>query len=133
MAQLFEDLQPNRGLPFDHIGVVERRQEMPAGLRAIALRGRQRIVEIVPGQTNLDLIAAKTAGFVDLLLGRGDRHENRALHPEMPTGIGHTLRVVASAGTDKGARVGRSRQRLAHRIESAADLVAAHGRDILAL
>ena len=82
---------------------------MRAFLGAKGLRCGQRLVEIVAGQPDLDRIAAEDAGLVDLLLRRRDRHEDGALHPEMPAGKGHALRMVARTGADE-TRAGRVRR-----------------------
>ena len=76
----------------------------------------------------------KTAGLVDLLLRRGDRHEDRAVHAEMAAGIGHALGVVARRWRRRtGACVGIGGPHLAHRREGTAQLVAAHRAQVFAL
>ena len=106
---------------------------MRALFAAKRLRRRQRLVKIVASQHDLHRIAAKDPRLVDLLLRRRHRHENRALHPEMPTGKGHTLRMVARTGADEMPLIGRGHPHLAHRIERAAQFIAAHRCQIFAL
>jgi len=132
-AKLREDLGPDARLPFDHIGIIEWRQEMRAGLGTKRLRGGQRLVEIVARQADRHLIAAKNPRLVDLLLRRCHRHEDGAAHPEMPAGKGHALRMVARAGADEILLVGLRRTHLAHRVEGAAQFVAAHRREVFTL
>ena len=131
-AQLVQNLDPDRGLPLNHILIVERSQKMCALLGAELLRGGQRLVEIVTIQHNGDEFAAKGAGLVDLLLRRRHRHEDGARHAEMAAGIGHALRVVSRARTDEMALGRVRRPHLAHRVPRAPQLVAAHWRQIFA-
>jgi hypothetical protein len=97
------------------------------------LGGGKGLVEVVAGQLDRDLVAAEDPGLVDLLLRRGDRHEDRAVHAEMAAGKGHALGMVARAGADEFALVGLARPDLAHRVERAAQFVAADGGQVLAL
>ncbi len=55
------------------------------------------------------------------------------MHAEMPTGIGHALRVVAGTGADKFTLTRIGGTHLAHRGKRAPQLVAAHRAQILAL
>ena len=132
-AQLLQHLDRDRGLAFDHIGIVERRQEVRAFFTAKVLRGGQGLVEIVAGQDGLHIGAAKDSGLVDLLLRRGDRHEDRPAHPEMAAGIGYPLRMVPRTGADKVLLAGVLRQVLAHRGQRPPQFVAANRRQILTL
>ena len=118
--QLIHDFDGNAGLPFDHVGIIEGRQEMPAFLRAKLLRGREGVVEIVPHKPDFHGFAAECPGLVDLLARCGDGHEDHAAPPEMAAGIGHALRVIAGAGAHEGLLVRRCHQHLAHRVEGAA-------------
>ena len=131
-AQLGQHLEAHGRLALDDVGRVEGRQELRALLGAEGLGRGQGLVEIVAGQHDLDRVAAEDLGLVDLLLGRGDRHEDRAARAEMAAGIGHALGMVAGAGADEMAAAAGPGQ-LAHGVEGAAQLVAAHGRQILAL
>ena len=97
------------------------------------LRRRQRLIEVVAGQHDFHRVAAEGAGLVDLLLRRGHRHEDGALHAEMPAGIGHPLRMVPGTGTDKPPLVRMGCKMLAQRREGPAQLVAAHGAKVFAL
>ena len=51
----------------------------------------------------------------------------------MAAGIGHALRMVASAGTDEMLLAGVAHTDLAHRVERPAQLVAAHRRQVFPL
>jgi hypothetical protein len=126
-AQLLHHLDRDRGLPLDHVRVVEGRQEMRPGLRAFRLGRRQRLVEEVAGQHDLDGIAAEGLGLQDLLLGRRHGHVDPPRHPEMRADEGHPLRVVARTGADEARGGGIGRADLAHRVEGAADLVGPTG------
>ena len=90
----------------------------------------QRLVEIIADQHDLDRVAAENAGLVDFLARRGDGHEDGATGAEMATGKGHALGMVASAGTDE--MPGCTARDLAHGVEGAAQLVAAHRGQIFA-
>jgi hypothetical protein len=104
--ELLHHLDRDRGLPLDHVRVVEGRQEMRAGLGAFRLGRRQRLVEEVAGQHDLDGIAAEGLGLQDLLLGRRHGHEDPPRHPEMRADEGHALRVVARTGADESRGLG---------------------------
>ena len=130
---LRQHLHPHARLPLDHVGIIEGGEEPGVLLDGEHLCRRERLVEIVPGQPDFDIVAAEDTGLVDLLLWRGDGHEDRSHDAEMPTGEGHALRVVPGARADKAALVRTPGQHLAHGVEGAAQLVAAHGGQILAL
>ena len=132
-AHLIGDFDRDRGLAFDHVGIVEGGEEMAALGRAEPLCLGQRVVEIVADKPDLDRVAAEDPGLLDLLLRRGDRHEDHALHPEIGTHIGHALGMVAGGRADKELRRGVAIEHLAHRVEGAAQLVGAHRRQIFAL
>ena len=100
---------------------------------AVGLGGCKGLVEVVARQLDRDLVGTEHAGLVDLLLRRGDRHEDRSVHAEMAAGKGHALGMVAGAGADKLALVGALRPDLAHRAEGPAQLVAADGGKIFPL
>ena len=131
LPKLIQNLKRDRGLALDHIRVVERGKEMRTLPGGIVLGRLQGIVEVVAGQADLDSLLAKHPGLLDLLLGGRDRHEDHAPHPEMPAGKGHALGVVPGTRANKGPRPARNR--LAHRVESAPDLVGPHRAQILAL
>jgi hypothetical protein len=133
MAHLFQHLHRDTGLPFNDIGIVKGRQEMCALLLAMGLRCGKRLIEKIPDQPDRDIFTAKAAGFHDFLLRRCHRHEDRALNPEMAAGIGHALRMIACTGANEMALVGGNGQPLAHGVERAANLVAAHGAQVFAL
>ena len=100
------------------------RNSAPASAAKRLRRGEGR-VEIVADQPDLDPPAAELPGLVDLLLRRRHRHEDDALDAEVPAGKGHALRVVAGRGADEAPPARAARQRLAHGVERAADLVGA--------
>jgi hypothetical protein len=132
-GELVEDLERDRRLALDHVGVVEGRQEQGAHLGGEGLRSLQRRVEVVADQPGLDPAAAELPGLVDLLLRRRDRHEDDALDAEVPAGEGHALRVVAGRGADEAPALGTDREGLAHGVEGPAQLVGADRAQILAL
>ena len=133
-AQLFQDFQAHGRLPLDHVGRIEGGQELRILLCGKGLGCGQRLVEVIPGQHDLDRVAAKDLGLVDLLPGRRHRHEDRAPGPEMTAGKGHAMRVIARAGANE-MRIRRLTRHdpLAHCIERAPQLVAAHGGQVLSL
>ena len=100
---------------------------------APGLRRRKGLVEIVARQLDPHVVAAEDPGLVDLLLRRGHGHEDHPLDPEMPTGEGHPLRMVARTGADELVLVGLFRADLAHGVEGPAQLVAADRGQVLAL
>ena len=110
--------------PFDHPDIIEGQATVAA-----------EILQQLPGGVtpDLDVVAAEDPRLVDLLLRRCDRHEDRPHHAEMAAGEGHALRMVTRTGADEMALPGIDGAHLAHRVPGAAQLVAAHRRQILAL
>ena len=129
LAQLFLDLHGDGGLAFDHIGIVERRQEIPAFLRAPLLRGGQADVEIVADQVNLDIVAAEHPGLLDLLLRRGDGHEDHAALAHVAAHEGDALGMVPGRGANEQLLI----RLFAHCVQRAADLVGTDRAQVLAL
>ncbi len=132
-AKLLQQLDGNRGLTLDHVGIIEGRQEMCLPFGAIGLGGGKCLVEVVARQLDPDVVAAKDAGLVDLLLRGGDGHEDHPLHAKVAAGEGDTLGVVARTCADELVLVGLDGADLAHGVEGPAQLVAADGREVFAL
>ena len=128
MTQLGFDFHRDRRLPLDHVRIVKGRQEMTALFCAPLLRRGQRVVKIVSDQMDLDAIAAKHAGLLNLLLGGCHRHENHAPLAQLSAHIGHALRMIPGRRTDEEILI----RLFAHRVERASDLVGAHRAQILA-
>ena len=113
--------------------MVEGRRHQRAFFRRKLLGGLVAGVEIIPGQADLDELAAEHPGLVDLLLRRRHRHEHHALLAEMPAHIGKALGVIARRGADEQRWPGRVVERLADEIERAANLVGSDRREIFPL
>ena len=95
------DLQPDRALAGDDVGVVERVYEDGAGLRRAPGRLGEGLVEGVAMQ---DHVAAQRPHGGDLDGGRGDRHDDGRDRAALPRREGDTLGVVAGRGADDAAR-----------------------------
>ncbi len=93
----------------------------------------QAIVKEIADQSDLDELAAKMPGLVDLLLRRGDRHEHNAPFAEMAADKGETLGVVAGGRADEEPGAVAGLQRLAEEVERSTNLVGTDRRQILAL
>ena len=133
LSQLLNDLDRDGGLAFDHIDIIEGRQEMTTLFCAERLSRGEGVIKVVALQFDLDCITAEHPGFLDLLLWRCHRHEDHALHTEVAAHEGHPLRMISSRGTDKQPPFRIGRQNLAHRVERTAQLVGSHRRQIFAL
>ncbi len=101
VRHLFQDLQPDRALPGDHVRVVERVDEHRAGLLGELPGPGQGLGQRVPVQVHVGAVAA---GGGQLGQRRPGRHEHGGLGVEQRRGQGHALRVVAGAGRDHPAR-----------------------------
>ena len=132
LAELIHDLSRNRRLALNDIRIIKGRQKERALTGAEGLGRGEGLIKVIARQNNLDIAAAEHARLINLLLRRGDRHEDRTLHTEMTAGIGHPLRMVARAGTDETAHFRTGRADFAHRVKGTAKLIAAHRRQILA-
>ncbi len=131
-AQLVKDFDGYRGLAFDHIIIIEGRQEMRAFFNTVKLRCGEGLVKIVANQDDFDIIAPKSAGLVDLLLRRGHRHEDGALNVKVTAGEGHSLGVISCRGADELTLIRVGGAHLSHGIIGAAQFVAADRGQVFA-
>ncbi|MNE03471.1 hypothetical protein D3C80_959740 [compost metagenome] len=95
--------------------------------------GSVALVEDVADKLDGDEFAAEDAGLVYLLLRRRDRHEDNARHFKMAADEGKPLRMVAGRSADERLVARASSDRLAQKIEGAADLVGTDRRQVLTL
>ena len=91
------------------------------------LTGAEAIVEIIANQAHRDPFTAKHLGLVDLLIRRGDRHENHAFFLHLCR-YGDALGVISRTCAYKHIFIGL----LAHRVVGAPQLVGPHGRQVRA-
>ena len=126
---LLEDLQTDRALPGDDVGVLERVDEHRAGALGVLRGGHERLGQGLPDELDLRAVGA---GRRHLRQRRGLRHEHRGRGAEQPGGERDALRVVAGAGGDHAAGplgVGQPRDARV----GAADLERAGALQVLAL
>ncbi len=97
LGALLQDLQPQRALARDDVGVVEGVDEDGAGPLRVLLGRRQRLVDHLAVQPHL---GAVLPGGRDLGQRRPDRHEDGGADAQQGRGEGHSLGVVARAGGD---------------------------------
>ncbi len=102
-------------------------------LCAIRLSRGKGVIEIIALQPDLDRIAPKHTGLLNLLLWGCHRHKDHTPDAKVPAHERNPLRVISSRGADKQPPVRISGQHLAHRIEGPAQLVGSHRRQIFAL
>ena len=123
-----EDLEAERALARDDVGVVERRDEHGAGALG-ELRGRRSGVSTV-GALEHD-VGAVAAGRVQLRQRHAERHEDRGRDAELLRRERDALRVVAGGCGDDAARAllgGQPREP----VVGAADLERAGALQVLA-
>jgi len=127
-----EDLLGHGALSGNRLWIVEWVDENPATLAAVFLGGLVRLVVRVAHQPDLDVLATKVLDPLDLLDRRDPGHENRAADSQMGADPGHSLGVVAGAGTHDGsfALLGRKRADL---VVGTPDLERANLLQVLAL
>lgn len=107
LGALLQDLQPQRALARDDVGVVEGVDEDGAGPLRVLLGRRQRLVDHLAVQPYL---GAVLPGGRDLGQRGPDRHEDGGADAQQGRGEGHSLGVVARAGGDhaRGPFLGES-------------------------
>ena len=126
---LVEDLQADRALPGDDVGVLEGVDEHRSGPLGVLGGGHERLGEGLPAEPDLGAVGA---GGRDLGQRRGLGHEDGGRSAQQPRGQRHALRVVAGAGGDDPAGplgVGQPRDARV----GAADLERAGALQVLAL
>ena len=101
VGHLLEQLEPERALTRNDIGVVERRDVDGARALGILGGGLKRLRHRVAPQHDLGSVV--TCG---LELGQGDPdgHEDRGVDAQLARGEGHALRVIAGTRGDDTAR-----------------------------
>ncbi|MNH12842.1 hypothetical protein D3C79_723950 [compost metagenome] len=97
---LTQDLHGHRALPGDHIGVIEWRHEG----RALAVGQGQRVGQGMGEALTVQhhMTAARAHPF-DLQRWRSGRHDDGRPHPQVRSGQGHALGMVAGRGRDHAA------------------------------
>ncbi len=129
VRHLVEDLEPQRSLPGDHVGVIERRDEDGAGLCREVGRRAQRLVDDAAAEHD---VGAVRPGGLELGDRDADRHEDRGVDAELARGEGDALRVIACRRRDDAALPLLGGQ-LREPVVRAADLVGAGALEVLAL
>ena len=132
-ADLLQQLEADRGLTLDDVGMIERRHEAGGVLLGKSDGSGIALIEEVAFQPDIDVLASKHPRLGDLLLRCGDRHEDRARNAKMLAGVGEALGVVAGRRAHELTRGTWIRQRLAEIVEGPAQLVATHWRQVFAL
>lgn len=131
-AELLEHLGGDGALPGRGARIVEGRHHGRAGAGDIVDGGRGGRVVGVADRDELHEFAAVHADSVPLLLGRGGRHVDAAAHSHRLARESDSLRVVSGAGGHHtGGLLGIGQ--LHHEVVGAAQLVGAHGGEVLAL
>ena len=126
---LAQDLGADRALSGDDQRVVERVHQGQAALRGQGLGAGLRFRVAVAGQHHL---RAQLAHGLDLDLGGGLRHDDHGADPEVAGGERDALRVVARTRRHHAPRAFLHAQ-VRDAVVRAADLVAEHGLEVLAL
>ena len=132
VPQLLHHLQRDRPLPGDGARVVERRHDRGAGAGGLGVHLGGGVVIRLTGDDDLDPAEAESPHAVPLLPRSGAGQVDSRVDAELGAGEGDTLRVVARARAHDAAGafvVGE----LGDHVVGAADLVRAHGLQVLTL
>ena len=97
VRDLFQQLEPERALARDHVGVVERVHEREPVLARPLLGDQDALVDRVAADVDDRALVARRLGLGDRRVG-GD--VDLAAHAQRPRGGGQRLRVVAGRGAD---------------------------------
>ena len=97
VRDVLEQLEPERALARDHVGVVERMHEREPALARPLLGDADAVVDRVAADVDDRALAARRLGLGDRGVGG---HEDLAAHAQRARRGGERLRVVAGRGAD---------------------------------